>query len=195
MPTTTTTAHGERSRLSAADWEQAALQLIANDGVGALAIDALARQLGVTKGSFYWHFRSRDALLEAALERWQRQGEDVLLAQITSIDEPRERLRQLFLRIAGEKLSHRVHAALLSTLEHPRIRAAVELAARRRLDILAEAYRQTGLDDTNALNSARLAYAAYVGFVQLNRMRGVERLSHDELSGYVDHVIRALIPE
>lgn len=193
MPTTTATS--ERSRLSAADWEQAALQLIADDGVGALAIDALARQLGVTKGSFYWHFRSRDALLQAALERWQHQGEDVLLAQITSIDEPRERLRQLFLRVAGEKLSHRVHAALLSALEHAHVRAAVELAARRRLDILANAYRQTGLDDVNALNSARLAYAAYVGFVQLNRLRGVERLSHDELSAYVDHVIHALIPK
>lgn len=193
MPTTTAT--GERSRLSAADWEQAALQLIADDGVGALAIDALARRLGVTKGSFYWHFRSRDALLQAALERWQHQGEDVLLAQITSIGEPRERLRQLFLRVAGEKLSHRVHAALLSALEHPRVRAAVEVAARRRLDILTNAYRQTGLDELNALNSARLAYAAYVGFVQLNRMRGVERLSHDELSAYTDHVIRALIPK
>ncbi|MDN5924914.1 MAG: TetR/AcrR family transcriptional regulator [Xanthomonadales bacterium] len=195
MPSAIETATNERSRLSATDWEQAALQLIADEGISALAIDALARRLGVTKGSFYWHFRSRDALLFAALERWQHHGEDTLLTQITAIGEPRERLRQLFLRVAGEKLSHRVHAALLNAMEQPRVRAAVELAARRRLDILTDAYRQTGLAEADALNSARLAYAAYVGFLQLGRMHDVERLSHDEMSAYVDHVIQALIPE
>jgi AcrR family transcriptional regulator len=64
----------ERTRLSAEDWEDAALNLIAEQGVGALAVEALARQLGVTKGSFYWHFRTREALLQAALERWEQFG-------------------------------------------------------------------------------------------------------------------------
>ena len=62
----------ERSgRLSAEDWAQAALDLIAEQGVAAVAVEPLARRLGVTKGSFYWHFPSRDALLQAALERWE----------------------------------------------------------------------------------------------------------------------------
>ncbi|HEX7111773.1 MAG TPA: helix-turn-helix domain-containing protein, partial [Mizugakiibacter sp.] len=52
----------ERSRLSADDWELGALDLIAEQGVNALAVEALARRLGVTKGSFYWHFRTREAL-------------------------------------------------------------------------------------------------------------------------------------
>lgn len=62
---------GRNSRLSAEDWAQAALDLIAEQGVGAVAVEPLARRLGVTKGSFYWHFPSRDALLQAALERWE----------------------------------------------------------------------------------------------------------------------------
>ncbi|HXD37565.1 MAG TPA: helix-turn-helix domain-containing protein, partial [Rhodanobacter sp.] len=69
------TSKPERNRLSAEDWELAALQLIAEQGVGALAVEALARRLGVTKGSFYWHFRTREALLQAALERWEQYGE------------------------------------------------------------------------------------------------------------------------
>ena len=48
----------ERARLSAEDWEQGALDMIAEQGIGALAVEALARRLGVTKGSFYWHFRN-----------------------------------------------------------------------------------------------------------------------------------------
>src|SRR5262249_46241776 len=42
--------------LTASDWAEAALQLIAEQGLGALTVSALAARLGVTKGSFYWHF-------------------------------------------------------------------------------------------------------------------------------------------
>src|SRR5690348_18440284 len=59
------------ARLSAADWERGALEMIADEGVGALAVEALARRLGVTKGSFHWHFKNREALLQAALTRWE----------------------------------------------------------------------------------------------------------------------------
>ena len=62
---------GRNQRLSADDWAQAALDMIAEQGVGSVAVEPLARRLGVTKGSFYWHFPSRDALLQAALERWE----------------------------------------------------------------------------------------------------------------------------
>ena len=60
-----------QGRLTADDWAQAALDLISEQGVAAVAVEPLARRLGVTKGSFYWHFPSRDALLQAALERWE----------------------------------------------------------------------------------------------------------------------------
>ena len=45
--------------------------MIAEEGVAAVAVEALARRLGVTKGSFYWHFKNREALLQAALKRWE----------------------------------------------------------------------------------------------------------------------------
>ena len=46
----------DRARLSSADWEAGALDLLAEQGVSAVAVEPLARRLGVTKGSFYWHF-------------------------------------------------------------------------------------------------------------------------------------------
>ena len=51
------------TRLSSADWEGAALDSLAEHGLAGLAVEPLARQLGVTKGSFYWHFADREALL------------------------------------------------------------------------------------------------------------------------------------
>ena len=60
--------------LTAADWAEAALQLIAEAGLGSLTVDTLAARLGVTKGSFYWHFKGRSELLAAALGRWEQRA-------------------------------------------------------------------------------------------------------------------------
>ncbi|HEY9130763.1 MAG TPA: helix-turn-helix domain-containing protein [Dyella sp.] len=184
----------ERSRLSAEDWEDAALNLIADQGVGAVAVEALARQLGVTKGSFYWHFRTREALLQAALERWEQYGEREVINQIEAIPNPRERLPELFRRVAHELKPHRVYAALLKALDHPQVVPVMARVSQRRMEFLHTAYTQAGLPQTEALNRARLTYAAYVGFLQLNFTLGLPRISHEEFDAYVEHMIRTLIP-
>jgi len=184
----------ERTRLSAEDWEDAALNLIAEQGVGALAVEALARQLGVTKGSFYWHFRTREALLQAALERWEQYGEREIIGQIEAIPDPRERLPELFRRVAHELHAHRVYAALLKALDHPLVVPVMARVSQRRTEFLHTAYTEAGMPPDEALNRARLTYAAYVGFLQLNFTLGLPRLTHDEFDTYVEHMIATLIP-
>ena len=184
----------ERSRLSAEDWEHGALELIAEQGVGALAVEALARRLGVTKGSFYWHFRNREALLQAALERWEQNDEAEVLAGIETIDQPRARLREVFDRVAHEVQSHRVYAALLKALDHPVVLPLMTRVSQRRLAFLTEAYLEVGMPPQDAAHRARLAYAAFVGFLQLNLALGMPKLSHEEFDAYVEHVAATLIP-
>jgi AcrR family transcriptional regulator len=184
----------ERTRLSAADWEQAALDLIAKQGVGAVAVEALARQLGVTKGSFYWHFPNREALLKAALERWEKQDTDQVLGQVEPIADPRARLCELFRRTGREAKSHAIYSALLRALDHPIVQPVMARVSARRLDFLTLAYRQVGMSRSVAAHRARLAYAAYVGFLQLALQLGMPRLEHAELEAYVEHVIDTLIP-
>ena len=94
------------SRLSADDWAQAALDLVAEQGVSAVAVEPLARRLGVTKGSFYWHFPSRDALLQAALERWEANEQESVFGSLEAVPDPAERLRALFLLVAREVKPH-----------------------------------------------------------------------------------------
>lgn len=187
-------AKPERTRLSAEDWEEAALQLIAEQGVNAVAVEALARQLGVTKGSFYWHFRTREALVQAALERWELYAEREIISQIESIPDPRVRLPELFRRVAHELLPHRVYAALLKALDHPQVVPVMARVSQRRMEFLNTAYREAGMQPPMALNRARLTYAAYVGFLQLNFTLGLPRISHDEFDAYVEHMIATLIP-
>ncbi|SEM85673.1 transcriptional regulator, TetR family [Luteibacter sp. UNCMF331Sha3.1] len=184
----------ERVRLSAEDWEDGALALIAEQGVGALAVEALARRLGVTKGSFYWHFRTREALLQAALERWEEYGEREVLAEIERIPDPLKRFPELFRRVAHEMQPHRVYAALLKALDHPQVVPVMSRVSQRRMDFLTRLYQEAGLAPDVALNRARLTYAAYVGFLQLNFTLGLPRISHEEFDAYVEHMIATLTP-
>jgi AcrR family transcriptional regulator len=181
-------------RLSAEDWAQAALDLIAEQGVAAVAVEPLARRLGVTKGSFYWHFPSRDALLQAALERWEAVEQEMVFGKLEAVSDPRERLRALFQLVAHEFKSHIVYSELLKALDHPTVSPVIGRVSQRRFDWLAASFRQAGLSRTDAQHRARLAYAAYVGFLQLNMQLHQQRLQHDEFEGYVDHVMSTLIP-
>lgn len=193
--TVATAKSSERiGRLSAADWAQAALDLIAELGVAAVAVEPLARRLGVTKGSFYWHFPSRDALLQAALERWETVEQEEVFGQMESIADPGERLRALFLLVAHEYKSHIIYSELLKALDHPAVQPVIGRVSERRLDFLIASFRQAGLNRIDAQHRARLTYAAYVGFLQLNLQLHQARLQHDEFDAYVEHVMATLIP-
>ncbi|SFN42772.1 TetR/AcrR family transcriptional regulator [Dokdonella immobilis] len=183
-----------RGRLSATDWEQAALHVLAEGGVAAVAVESLARTLGVTKGSFYWHFPTREALLKAAIDRWEQRDEDEVISRVERIADPRERLRELFHRVSREVQSHLVYAALLQASDHPLVQPVIERISRRRLALLTQAYAEAGFDTRAAAHRARLAYTAYSGFLQLNQSHGMPRMDQEEYEAYVDHVIATLIP-
>ncbi|HEX7769688.1 MAG TPA: TetR/AcrR family transcriptional regulator [Dokdonella sp.] len=182
-----------RNRLSAADWEQAALDVLAESGLAAVAVEPLARRLGVTKGSFYWHFPTREALIQAAIDRWERSDEEHVLAPIEAVADPRERVRELVRQVSHKHQSHAVFAALFKALDQPLIGPLVERVSQRRIDFVTDAFRQAGFDPLTAANRARLAYSAYVGFIQLAQI-GQPRMSHDEFEAYIRDFIEILIP-
>lgn len=194
MSATAQTKTERSGRLSADDWAQAALDLIAEQGVAAVAVEPLARRLGVTKGSFYWHFPSREALLVAALERWEKVEQETVFGKLEAIADPRQRLRALFDLVAHEYKSHIIYSELLKALDHPVVQPVIGRVSQRRLDYLTASFRQAGLNRSEAQHRARLAYAAYVGFLQLNLQLHQARLQHDEFEAYVEHVMATLIP-
>lgn len=198
--TTPTAASGSKpaparvGRLSAAGWAEAALDLIAEQGVSAVAVEPLARRLGVTKGSFYWHFPSRDALLVAALELWERMEEETVFGQLAAVADPRARLRALFSMVAREYKTHIIYSELLKALDHPAVQPVIGRVSERRLDYLTASFRQAGLGRDDARNRGRLVYSAYVGFLQLNLQLKQTRMQHEEFDAYVEHMMTTLIP-
>jgi len=180
-------------RLERADWERAALHAIADGGLDAAAVEPLARRLGVTKGSFYWHFANRDELIAAALARWEQQYTDGVIAELASIDDPRARLVQLVTRGSLSAGAAHFHAALAASAEHPLVRPVLARVTARRLGYLVDCFRAVGLPPAEARQRALLAYAAYVGLIHLER-EAPDELPHGRARArYVDHVVASLL--
>src|SRR5258705_472338 len=107
--------------LSSEKWAEAALETISIGGVAALSIESVARDLGVTKGSFYWHFANRNALLKAAVLLWaQRETEDVLV-RLDAQNNPRTRIEKIVEEAVGNRRKASIYLALAAASHDPNI--------------------------------------------------------------------------
>jgi AcrR family transcriptional regulator len=93
-----------RARTPRSRWIAAGLDALATGGPEAVRVELLAQALSVTKGSFYWHFDDRGALLEALLDAWEHTLVDEVIERLEAESgDARARLRHLFaLAGAGE---------------------------------------------------------------------------------------------
>ena len=82
-------------RLDAAAWIAAAFDVLADGGIDAVRVEPLAKALGITKGSFYWHFTDRRALLDAMLRTWMEGRIAAIRQHAADRGEPAAALRQL----------------------------------------------------------------------------------------------------
>lgn len=176
-------------RLSADDWAAVALAALAEGGLAAVAVEPLAARLGATKGSFYWHFANREALLAATLARWERVGTEDVIAAIEGEPDLRVRL-QLLLAHALDGGS-RVELALQPSATHPLVAPVLVRVTRRRLDYLTDLFTGLGFDRDTARERSVLAYTAYLGHAQLTH--ATPDAAPDALPRYVRSVVAVLI--
>ena len=185
----------EKEKLTAADWERGALEMIAEQGVNAVAVESLARRMGITKGSFYWHFPNRQSLIEQALSRWLEHDERNLQILLDTVTDPRERLIVFFRRSTQiNQLTHDVYTALCFAPDHPLVEPVLAAVAERRTNYLSQAFRDLGMTDTAAEFRARLTYASYVGYLQLMQQEQAFEPENINFEPYLEHVIHTLIP-
>jgi len=162
------------ARLTRADWLSAALRTLARDGAAALRVEPLAKQLGVTKGSFYWHFADRPTLLAAVLAEWERRATDAVIVEVEAAGgDAGEKLARLF-RItfgADGRLDRAVRAWAASDAAAAAVQARVD---GRRLDYLARQFAALGFAADEAAARARFAYQSLIGDFILGAARPVE---------------------
>jgi len=177
--------------LSVEQWRSAALQALAEGGLRAVAIESLARALGVTKGSGYWHFENRAALLRATLEEWETKTTERVIARLEAIADPRARLSALMRTAFTKSLDARVYLALASAGHEPLVAATLRRVAQRRIGYLAACYEALGHTPPVASRRALVAYSVYLGVVML-RQQAPEVVT-EAREALVEHLIETLI--
>lgn len=156
-----------RRRLSRVDWIEEATEVLATHGLAALAVEPIAERLGVTKGSFYSHFATRDELVEAVLERWRLLDTEQVIAGLDKATAPRESLAR-FLEFGFERQHWgRVFAALCASAADPTVEPVMTRVRKTRLAYLEQALRDLGFTRRDAQDRAALIYVSYVGFWRL----------------------------
>ena len=159
--------------LSKDDWVRAALFAIADGGAAAVAVEPLAAGLGATKGSFYWHFRNREQLIAEALEFWERDGTDAVIAQLAPVSDPVERLRRLVEIAIGyeeDDAAGQADVGLLAAANDPVVGPVLRRVADKRLDFLERIFREIGFARGESRQRARIAYSAFLGWFELRRV-------------------------
>ena len=182
----------DASPLTTHDWALAALTAVASGGVDNVTVEGLARELGVTKGSFYWHFADRSALIDTALALWEQEGTTDVIAALREIPDPAVRLRRLFDLSFGDEIEGPVDAALVARVDDAVVGPVVRRVTATRIAFLEELFRDLGLTPARAAARARIAYCTYVGHHQVRRSLPRDAVLASPSRSYFRHVLAML---
>ncbi|MFC6887398.1 MULTISPECIES: TetR/AcrR family transcriptional regulator [Actinomadura] len=172
------------NRLSAGDWAKAALEALAEGGPAAVAVEPIAVRLGTTKGSFYWHFRNRRALVEAALELWEQDTER-MIAALDGVGDPALRMRTLLENAMADPVDSAISFRLISAADDPAIAEVVRRVSKRRLEFMQTALEEMGTPSDVARRRIVVGYGSYLGMAALRRIGA----SDEPLTDFIDQVM------
>jgi AcrR family transcriptional regulator len=152
-------------RLGSAEWIEAALARLAEGGLNEVRVELLAKELDVTKGSFYWHFRDRSDLLERLLDSWRDGRLASLNAQVGDNGEaPDARLRRI-LDVYLDRANPRGIAIEMAIRDwarrDPVARKRVKEVDAERLKLVTGLFSQLGYEK----NDASIRALAYYSFI------------------------------
>ena len=150
-------------QLNKKQWLDHALKTLARQGINAVRVERLAKDLKVTKGSFYWHFKNRDALLSAMLEAWQAYATNNIIETVEQAGgDARQRLRNLFITVLES--DNRLDREVRNWADNDdTVKAALTKIDARRIRYVESLFIEMGFTPLESLARARLIYHALIG--------------------------------
>jgi AcrR family transcriptional regulator len=155
-------------QLSARDWLDQGLKALAESGFTALKAEPLAKAMGVSRGSFYWHFADIGGFRAAILKRWREVAAEQIIADVEAASANDNPLPLLLRRVFGERLALENAVRSWATVD-PAAKAAVRAIDRRRLSYVESQFRASGLAPDAARARAQILYWAFLGFALSDR--------------------------
>lgn len=178
------TTEAKTDPLSAADWLDRGLKTLTESGFTALKAEPLAKAMGVSRGSFYWHFADVGAFHTALLKRWREIMTEQIIADLEQSAEGEGRINVLLRRAFSGKLTLEVAVRTWATLD-PAARAAVQAIDKRRLSYIENLLTTSGHLPEIARARAQILYWAFLGFTVSDKP-----LSKQRQAELVDELIR-----
>jgi AcrR family transcriptional regulator len=149
-------------RLTAQDWIDFGLTALAREGSDALKADVLARKLGVSRGSFYWHFADLGAFHSKVIEHWRRVATEAIIADIERYDSREERIEALLRHAFGDGAILEVRMRTWADNNAQAARALSDVDRQRR-EYLKQLMVEAGIAQPLAATRAQLLYWTYLG--------------------------------
>jgi len=176
------------NQLSAKDWLDQGLKALASRGFTALKAEPLAKAMGVSRGSFYWHFADIAAFHAAILARWHEVAAEQIIANVEAASKNENPLALLLRRVFGERLMLERAVRTWASVD-PAARAAVQAIDRRRLSYVEGLLAQSGLSAEIARARAQILYWAFLGFALSD-----QPLPKTRQQAVVDELVRMSAP-
>jgi AcrR family transcriptional regulator len=150
-------------QLSAKDWLDLGLKTLARRGFTALKAEPLAKEMGVSRGSFYWHFADIGAYRAAILQHWREVAAEQVIADLEASSKDDNPLLLLLRRTFSSRLALENAVRSWATLD-PEARAAVQATDRRRLSYVQKLFERSGVAPGVARSRAQIFYWAFLGY-------------------------------
>jgi AcrR family transcriptional regulator len=155
-------------QLSAQDWLDQGLKTLATQGFSALKAEPLAKQMGVSRGSFYWHFADIGAFHAAILKYWREVAAEGIIANVEAAADGGNALAVLLRRVFSERLALERAVRSWATFDAA-AKAAVQAIDRRRLGYVEGLIRARGVPPEPAQVRAQILYWAFLGYALSDR--------------------------
>lgn len=172
----------ELSNLTRQDWIDRGLKALAETGVETVRVEPLAKLMGVTKGSFYWHFKNREDMLEAILQEWVKRQTNSIIERVEALGgDATTKLLYLF-ELAVQDDGRAENAIRAWATSDSKITTVIAQVDQRRLDYTKDLFLQVGFAPFEAMVRARMVYYALVGEFTIGaRSDQAERLAEIRL--------------
>src|ERR1700756_3350036 len=156
-------------QLSAKDWLDQGLKTLAERGFTALKAEPLAKAMGVSRGSFYWHFADIGAYHAAILKHWREVAAEQVIAGLEAVSDHDDPLALLLRQAFATRLLSLEKAVRSWATSDAAARGAVQAIDRRRLGYIEELLRRRGFAAEIAQARAQILYWAFVGHALSDR--------------------------
>lgn len=145
-------------------WIDEGFRALAAGGPRAVRVDVLAKELGVSRGGFYWHFTDRRDLLDRMLDAWEQQGVDEVIAELDARGgSGRKRLRGLFALAAAHPERLPIELAIRDWARHDdTVRVRLARVDDRRMAYMRELFSEFVADPDDVEVRAFLAFSVWV---------------------------------